>query len=63
MKDTFFLGSWTSAATKLLIAFRGSYNKKYQNKKKKVEKMELWLLISYEIKEKNHNFNANKAVL
>ena len=34
----FFLGSWTVAATKLLIALRSTYNEKFQNAKKKREK-------------------------
>ncbi|CAI6365829.1 unnamed protein product [Macrosiphum euphorbiae] len=53
--------SWTVAATKLLIALRSTYNEKFQNTRKKGEKMELWLLISNEIKGKNHNFSERQC--
>lgn len=35
MKHTFFLDSWTAAATKLLIALRSTYNDQFQNTRKK----------------------------
>lgn len=61
MKHAFFLGSWTAAATKLLIELRSTYNEKFQNTRKKGKKMELWILISNEMKEKNHNFSERQC--
>ncbi|XP_029348352.1 uncharacterized protein LOC103307954 [Acyrthosiphon pisum] len=53
---------WTPAATKLLIALRSTYNEQFQNTRKKGEKwLELWLLISNEMKGKNHNFSERQC--